>query len=213
MIDLDAPLAQSRTRAELTARRARRRAQLRRRRNATGLATLALAGLAVLPVMAASAGTTATLPSPHALDAGQVASAPPLARCPIPVAVRPALENAAAAARVDLPLVAAVAETESAFDPVARSGAGAQGLMQLEPQTAAAFDVADPYNPDENAAAGARYLRSLLDRYQQSLTLALAAYNAGPSAVDRAGGVPDFPETIAYVAKVSAIYQSMRPCR
>ena len=99
-------------------------------------------------------------------------------------------------------LIKAVAWTESAFDPNAVSPKGAMGLMQLMPATAARYGVQDPSNPYENLSAGARHLRDLLDEFGGNLTLALAAYNAGPGAVRKYGGVPAYRETREYVDKV-----------
>jgi soluble lytic murein transglycosylase-like protein len=103
-------------------------------------------------------------------------------------------------------LVRAVVQVESAFNPYARSPKGALGLMQLMPATIARFGVSNPLNPGENIRAGVRYLRELLDRYQNNEQLALAAYNAGPQAVDRHGlSVPPFRETQNYVSQISQI--------
>ena len=97
-------------------------------------------------------------------------------------------------------------QVESAFNPYARSPKGAQGLMQLMPATAQQFGVRDPYNPEENVRAGVAYLRQLLDRYNNNEKLALAAYNAGPSAVDKYGEtVPPYAETRHYVAQISGM--------
>lgn len=105
-------------------------------------------------------------------------------------------------------LVRAVMMAESDGDPSAISLAGAQGLMQLMPGTAQSCGVADPFDPQQNVRCGARYLKVLLDRYHDNVTLAVAAYNAGPGAVDRYHGVPPYPETRAYVARVIAAYRS-----
>ena len=99
-------------------------------------------------------------------------------------------------------LVRAVIQAESAFNPMARSIKGAMGLMQLMPATAVAYGVANAYDPAENIRAGVAYLRGLLNRYQQNEELALAAYNAGPTAVEKYGAVPPYRETKNYVAKI-----------
>jgi len=100
-------------------------------------------------------------------------------------------------------LVHAVIQAESAFNPMARSIKGAMGLMQLMPATAIAYGVSNAYDPVQNIRAGVAYLRGLLDRYSQNEELALAAYNAGPGAVEKYGGaVPPYRETRNYVAKI-----------
>lgn len=110
-------------------------------------------------------------------------------------------ERAAARHGLDARLVEAVARVESGLDPRAVSPAGAVGLMQLMPETARAMGARDPLDPEQNVEAGARYLRELLDRFGD-LSLALAAYNAGPEAVERHGGLPPYPETQAFVRRV-----------
>ena len=101
-------------------------------------------------------------------------------------------------------LIKAVMQVESAFNPYARSPKGALGLMQLMPTTIRRYSVLDPFDPGENVRGGVAYLRHLLDRYENNETLALAAYNAGPGAVDRYGqSVPPYRETRNYVAQIN----------
>jgi len=103
-------------------------------------------------------------------------------------------------------LVRAVVQVESGFNPFAQSPKGAKGLMQLMPATMVQFGVRNPYNPVENIRAGTAYLRQLLERYDNNEQLALAAYNAGPKAVDRYGEkVPPYRETQNYVKKIDQI--------
>jgi soluble lytic murein transglycosylase-like protein len=105
-------------------------------------------------------------------------------------------------------LVGAVIEVESHGDPSAVSATGAAGLMQLMPDTALSYGVSNRFDPEDNVMAGSRYLRDLLARYHDNLSLALAAYNAGPGAVDAHRGMPSFPETRAYVARVNAVLRN-----
>lgn len=109
---------------------------------------------------------------------------------------------------LDFGLVKAVIHTESGFDPWAKSGPGAQGLMQLMPATAAQWRVQNVWDPRENIEAGSKHLRHLMKRYN-SLELALAAYNAGPGNVDRYNGIPPFPETQDYVKRVISRYKNL----
>ena len=105
--------------------------------------------------------------------------------------------------RVRPDLVRAVMQVESGFNPYARSPKGAMGLMQLMPATAKQYGVRNAFNPTENVRAGVAYLRELLDRYQNNEELALAAYNAGPGAVDKHGQtVPPYRETRSYVSQI-----------
>jgi soluble lytic murein transglycosylase len=103
-------------------------------------------------------------------------------------------------------LVKAVIAVESNFDANAVSNKGAQGLMQLMPETSVSLGVEDPFQPTQNVRGGTLYLRKMLDRYGD-MERALAAYNAGPSAVDRHGGVPPYRETQDYVARVLTYYR------
>jgi hypothetical protein len=112
------------------------------------------------------------------------------------------IERAARVHSVDPVLLTAVVRAESNFDPMAVSPKGAQGLMQLMPQTAERFGVANVFDVSDNVDGGARYLSWLLDRFDGHTELALAGYNAGEGAVDRYSGVPPYPETENYIAKV-----------
>jgi soluble lytic murein transglycosylase-like protein len=107
---------------------------------------------------------------------------------------------------VDPALIRAVIETESNWNAGAISRKGAVGLMQLIPTTAQRFGVNDLYSPQQNVDAGVRYLKTLLERYNGNLELALAAYNAGEGAVDRAHGIPRYRETLNYVQRVQSAY-------
>jgi soluble lytic murein transglycosylase-like protein len=141
------------------------------------------------PKLAVAVSSTAT--SADAVDAD----------CePLPTTDLDALvATAATRQRVEAALLQAVIAQESGGRPCAVSPKGAKGIMQLMPDTVAAFGVADPFDPAQGLAAGARFLRQLLDRYDGDVRLALAAYNAGPGRVDQFRAVPDIPETTAYV--------------
>jgi len=124
------------------------------------------------------------------------------------------IEHAASASGLDSNLLRAVIVVESGFNVRAMSKRGAVGLMQLMPATAARFGIADSFDAGQNVSAGARYLKFLLDRFGQNLSLALAAYNAGEDAVDRNGGqIPPFTETMAYVPRVLKIYRMLYQSR
>ena len=122
----------------------------------------------------------------------------------------PLVRAAAQAHGVPEALLHAVIEVESGFDAAAVSPKGALGLMQLMPQTARELRVRDARDPAANIDGGARYLKELLARFGNDLSLALAAYNAGPGAVQRSGGIPRNAETQNYVPRVMARYQSLR---
>jgi len=111
---------------------------------------------------------------------------------------------------VDPALVKAVIKAESDFDERAVSNKGAQGLMQLMPETAGSMEVANPFDAEENIFGGTRYLGLLLERFKNDKNLALAAYNAGPEAVEAYAGVPPFPETRSFVAKVLNYYKEYK---
>jgi soluble lytic murein transglycosylase-like protein len=131
--------------------------------------------------------------APHALD---------------PMTLNSLVAGAAQADGVPPGLVRAVVMAESGGNPAAVSIAGAQGLMQLMPGTSAGCGIADPFDATQNVSCGTSYLRSLLDRYHGNVTLAVAAYNAGPGAVDRYRGVPPYAETQAYVVRVLDAYRN-----
>lgn len=140
---------------------------------------------------------------PGSLDGGWIGRLPP--------AGQPwgqSIIRAAGAAGIDPRLLAAVAWTESNFRPRVVSPAGAVGLAQLLPSTAASVGV-DPWDPDDNLRGGARYLAQLYDRYLGRAELAIAAYNAGPGNVDDAGGIPDITETQIYVTRVLGHYETL----
>jgi soluble lytic murein transglycosylase-like protein len=119
------------------------------------------------------------------------------------------IKGAAHSNRLEPALVAAVILAESGGDPRAQSKRGARGLMQLMPATARLYGVSNVFDPDENIRGGSRYLHDLVERYQNDLQLVLAAYNAGPEAVDRHGGIPPFRETLEYVPRVLQIYHRL----
>lgn len=118
------------------------------------------------------------------------------------------IRQAAGRYGIESRLVEALIGVESAFDPWAVSRKGAQGLMQLMPQTAAALGVRNSFNPCQNIEGGVRHLRYLLDRYGGDLALALAAYNAGPRVVEWYRGIPPYPETWLYIRRVLGLYRS-----
>lgn len=137
------------------------------------------------------------------------ASLPPIRSCPLPTKLRPAFERASRDTALPLSMLVAVGKVESNMQVDARSKAGAQGLLQLMPATAAALQL-NVNDPGSNVLAGARYLRQMLDRFS-STDLALAAYNAGPTAVDHAGGVPS-SGVESYVLTVTDIWRSLAGC-
>jgi soluble lytic murein transglycosylase-like protein len=111
---------------------------------------------------------------------------------------------------VEIPLLKAIIKAESDFNPKAVSRKGALGLMQIMPENLQKLDIEDPFDPRENILGGARYFRELFDRYEGKLALSLAAYNAGPTAVDRYNSIPPYPETEDYVRRVLKYYYDFK---
>lgn len=142
------------------------------------------------------------IPDPPAPIASVAVAAPPAPTNLTPADLREMLSRAGAAHNLDVDLLASVVKAESGGNTRAVSRAGAQGLMQLMPSTAANLGVKDSFQPDQNVRGGSTYLDALLTRYHDNLALALAAYNAGPDAVDKYHGIPPYTETRAYVARV-----------
>jgi soluble lytic murein transglycosylase-like protein len=172
----------------------------------------ALAAVAAAPAPVPVAGSAATTPfsaqlasalSP-ATATGAIGAPGTTGAIGAPGATPYAAEISAAAARngVDPNVLTGLIRAESNFDPNAGSPAGAQGLTQLMPATAAGLGVANPLDPVQSIEGGARYLRQQLDHFGGDVTKALAAYNAGPGAVERFGGVPPYEETQNYVRRV-----------
>ncbi len=157
-----------------------------------------------LPGHAAKSGSAANAAKAQPIAALTAIPLKPAAPAELDTLVRQTAEKH----HVDPDLVRAVIATESHWDASAVSRKGALGLMQLVPGTAQQLGVGNAFDPAQNVDAGVRYLGMLLDRYNGDLSKALAAYNAGPSAVDRFGGVPNFRETRSYVQKVTATYYS-----
>jgi soluble lytic murein transglycosylase-like protein len=119
-----------------------------------------------------------------------------------PAEITPIVDAAAQGNHVETALLRGVIEHESGGRPCAVSSKGAQGLMQLMPATIEQFSVDDAFDPKQNIEAGAQFLKQLLDKYKGNLSLALAAYNAGPATVDQANGIPDIKETRDYVDSI-----------
>jgi soluble lytic murein transglycosylase-like protein len=179
------------------------------------LLLVAAASGAVTALESASPAEESATAAPRVVSAKPVSTAPaPVQardpRCPIPWTFRRGFEDAARQTALPLALLAALGQIESEFRHDAVSGAGAQGLLQIMPMTAQELEI-DAAHPDANVLGGARYLRRMLDRFN-STDLALAAYNAGPTAVAKAGGAPT-GETLTYVADVTGRWRALVGCR
>lgn len=124
--------------------------------------------------------------------------------------IRRVIEKASQRHSIDPALIKAVVRAESNFDPYAVSYAGAQGLMQLMPETANDMDVINPFDIEDNIYGGVKYLKKLLNYFKGDVALSVAAYNAGRSAVIRHGGIPPFKQTKKYVKKVLAFYDGYK---
>jgi soluble lytic murein transglycosylase-like protein len=167
--------------------------------NATPAVPQAAAGASFASMVAAALGGEG--------EAANGASGPAPAA---PAHIEQLVASNAGAWGVDPALVKAIIANESGFDATATSKTGAQGLMQLEPATAAGLGVSDAYDPQQNVWGGTRYIKGLLDRFHGDMRLAVAAYNAGPGAVEKYGGVPPYAETQAYVDNVLDSYRKYK---
>jgi soluble lytic murein transglycosylase-like protein len=143
-------------------------------------------------------------------DASSIAGAPDAPAMVPPAEIDSLVSGNAQAQAVDPALVKAIIANESGFNANATSNVGAQGLMQLMPGTAQALGVGDSYDPAQNVAGGTKYIKQLLDRFNGDVRLAVAAYNAGPGAVEKYGGVPPYAETQNYVQNVLSSYAKYR---
>jgi soluble lytic murein transglycosylase-like protein len=173
------------------------------------LVLLAVVAIVAVAWVTAFSGTAVT-PVASAAAVHQNATVARVARCPFPTPLRPAFEAASADASIPPAMLWAVAKVESNLHPDAESSAGARGLLQVMPATGRALNL-DIDEPTSNVLAGARYLRQMLEQFHSS-DLALAAYNAGPTAVTAAGGAPSI-EVQRYVSNVTQLWQSVAGCR
>jgi soluble lytic murein transglycosylase-like protein len=194
--------------------RSRRRAAVRRgepqRRPGTGWRTVRMVLLALV-LLGFIAETARVEMAPAKAAKPKPSAAATAISCGIPTAFAPAFRRAAHDTGLSLSVLAGVAWEESRMNPHAVSGAGAQGLLQLMPGTAKAVAI-NQTGPDANILAGARYLRQMLARFHGDLELALAAYNAGPTAVEKTGGAPSIG-TLRYAKNVEARATALAGCR
>ncbi len=185
----------------------RRRSERRRAR----LRSLVFTGLALVLPHQLKHRPLSWLSAPHLSGPRVSTSIDSIVPVPPSKAYESIIQEAAARYNVDPALIRSIMHAESGFDPSAVSRAGAMGLMQLMPDVAEAFGVEHPFDPRENIMAGARLLRELLDQYRGNLRLAIASYNAGPTAIANYGGVvPPFRETQGYVKKVTSLIANAR---
>jgi peptidoglycan DL-endopeptidase CwlO len=170
---------------------------------------LAVAGVACFGAIASAAHSSRNTIAPAHIPALPATSESSKGNCPIPGRFRPAFVRAADDTGFQLSMLVAVAQIESRFKPNARSRADARGLLQVTPTTAAELNL-NVNDPSSNVLAGARYLRLMLNRFQRT-DLALAAYNAGPTLVERLGRAPS-QETQTYVANVQQRWAALTGC-
>jgi soluble lytic murein transglycosylase-like protein len=173
------------------------------------MALLAVAGIACVGAVASAAHSTRGALAPVHIPALPAKNESSRGSCPIPARFRPAFVRAADDTGFQLSMLVAVAQVESRFKPSARSQADARGLLQVTPTTAAELKL-NVDDPASNVLAGARYLRLMLNRFQRT-DLALAAYNAGPTLVERLGRAPT-QETQTYVANVQQRWAALAGC-
>jgi soluble lytic murein transglycosylase-like protein len=173
------------------------------------LVLLGVAGVACFSTIASAAHTTRVGLVPVHIPALPSKNESTTGNCPIPARFRPAFVRAAHDTGFQLSMLVAVAQVESRFKADARSAADARGLLQVTPTTAAALKL-NVDDPASNVLAGARYLRLMLDRFERT-DLALAAYNAGPTVVDRLGQAPT-QETQTYIANVQQRWAALAGC-
>lgn len=161
-------------------------------------ASIRIQAVAAAKTGAAIPATPSFFTEPPPIGLGLLADCDPLPQDQLNAIITSAAQKEG----VSFELIKAVVEQESAARPCAISFRGAQGLMQLMPSTAEQFEVQDPFDPKQNIEAGAKLLKQLLGKYNNDLTLALSAYNAGSGRVDQEGGIPPIPETLNYVAEI-----------
>ena len=175
-------------------------------------ALLAVALVALLPALmfGSAGGETLTAVGSDPAEAAVARAEPDQLRCPLAERLRPAFESAASETGLPIALLVALADTESGMREDAVSEAGAVGVLQVLPATAAELGLDARHSPS-NILAGARYLRKQLERFR-SMDLALAAYHAGPAAVLRAGGAPT-GATLGYIGRVTTSWLALADCR